>query len=395
MALFTLDELTTPLETEELKASVNSALATVGVTTTTWKPGAVVRTIIAICCVILHALSVLISNIAKMGFLELASGLWLRLKARYDFGVDYQAATFAAGTVLVSNSSGGLYSLDPGDLELACSITGKSYLNTAAVVIGIGASNVPVAVQAVEAGAASSALIGEVDTVVTALNGLSCTNAMVLVGLDDETDEALKTRSLEKLGSFSPNGPADAYSYAAKTAVRSTNGSAIGVNRVRVVPDGLGGVDVYCATASGLLSAPDLTDVDEAIQTQAAPLAVTARVHNATPVTVNVDYSAWAYNTTGLTEPQIESAIAAALQLYMAEEPIGGNEIVGTSGKIYRDDISAEISRAKYNGTAALRVFRCNVNTPSADVAIAVNEFPVLGAVAADVTRVAPSRGML
>jgi hypothetical protein len=108
MATFSIDELITPLETEEIKTSVYSALATVGVTTTTWKPGAVVRTIIAIVAVILHALSVLVSNIARSGFLALASGTWLALKARYDYAVEKQEAEFASGTVLVSNASGGV-----------------------------------------------------------------------------------------------------------------------------------------------------------------------------------------------------------------------------------------------------------------------------------------------
>lgn len=393
MADFSIDELITPLSVEELKTSFYNALAVVGVTTTTWKPGAVTRTIIAVVCVVLHALSVLVSNIAKSGFLELSAGLWRRLVARYVYGVRYNAATFAAGTAYVSNSSGFVYSLDPDDLELACSVSGATYRNTAAVSIGAGAANVAVAVQAVEAGSASSALPGELDTVVSSYNGLSVTNTEALVGLDDETDDALAQRCGEKLGSFSPNGPVDAYAHAAKSALRE-NGSAIGVNRVLAIPDGFGGVDVYVASPGGALATPDLELVDEAIQTQAAPLGITARVHNASPKTINVAYQCWAYNTTGLKESEIRDAVEAALLAYMAAVNIGGNRIEASSGAVYHDDIRAEISRAKYKG-ASLRIFRTLLDTPAGDTPIGAHEFPTLGTVSSTIVRVAPSGGNL
>jgi hypothetical protein len=391
-ATFSIDDLITPLETEELKASVYAALAVTGVTTTTWKPGAVVRTIIAVVCAILHALSVLVSNIARSGFLSLASGVWLALKARYDYNEEKRFAEFAAGTVYVSNSSGGIYSLDPDDLEVASSVTGKSYRNTQAVVIGALASNVAVAVSAVEAGAASSALPGEIDRVVSAFNGLTVTNTNTLVGLDDESDTQLQSRCSAKLGSLSPNGPSDAYDYVAKSAKRS-DGTSVGVTRVRTKADGMGGIDIYCATASGALTAPDLAYVDTAVNTQAEPLGITSRVHSATELPVDISYSIWCYNTTGLTEAQIRDAVRDALIAYIAGQNVGGNEIEGAGGKLYRDDIGAEISRATRNG-APLRIFRTIVHTPAADIPLGVFQVPTVGTIAAaSIIRVAPPQG--
>jgi hypothetical protein len=393
MATFSIDDLVTPLETEEIKTSIYTALETTGVATTLWKPGAVVRTIIAIVSIVLHALSVLVSNIAKSGFLGLASGVWLALKALYDYNEEKQYATFAAGVVYLSNSSGGVYTLDPDELEVASSITGKSYRNTATVTLGALAASVPVDVQAVEAGSASSALAGEIDRVVTPLAGVTVTNTATLVGLDDETDAQLQARCSAKLGSFSPNGPADAYDYVAKSAVRA-NGSRVGVTRVRTRPDGLGGIDVYCATATGALTPSDLAVVDEAIQTQAAPLGITARVHSATEAPQNITYSVWCYNTTGLREDQIRDAIRDALIAYIAAQNVGGNEIEGAAGKIYRDDIQAEISRARTSDGAALRIFRTIVHSPAADVPLGVFEVPTVGTITATaITRVAPPRG--
>jgi hypothetical protein len=96
MALLPLDELTTPLTTDQVKARIYATLASVGVSTTSWKPGAVVRTMIAACAIVMAALSELTANIARSGFLELAEDKWLALVAHHVYGVDKVYATFAA-----------------------------------------------------------------------------------------------------------------------------------------------------------------------------------------------------------------------------------------------------------------------------------------------------------
>lgn len=390
MTVTTLDDLAEPLSVEELKASFYSALATVGVTTTTWKPGAVTRTIIAVVCVALHALSVLVANIARSGFLELASGLWLALVARYVYGVEKQYATFAAGTVHVSNSSASPYVISPGQLELAASITGKRYHNTAPVTIPAFAANVSVSVEAFEAGAASSALVGEIDTVISSFAGMSVTNNEVLVGLDDETDAAVKARGSAKLEPFSPDGPASAYDYVARNALRA-NGSSIGVTRTRpFVANGT--VDLYCATASGALDPADVALIDDAINQQVAPLAVTANAHSAEAVSVPITYKAWCFNTTGLTETQLLQAIEDHLRAYLARVPIGGYVMPDSPGFVFAEDLAAEINQATRGG-ASLRIFRVILESPSADVYLAPSQFPALGAVTGTIVRIAPPRG--
>jgi hypothetical protein len=136
--------------------------------------------------------------------------------------------------------------------------------------------------------------------------------------------------------------------------------------------------------------------VDEAIQTQAAPLGITARTWSATEVPVDITYSVWCYNTTGLREDQIRAAISETLIAYIANQNVGGNEIEGAGGKLYRDDIAAEISRAHTSDGAPLRVFRTIVHSPAADVPLGVFEVPTVGTVAdTAITRVAPPRGAI
>src|SRR5687767_5936032 len=108
----TIESLTTPVTKDEAKEAIYEALATVGVNTTTWKPGAVVRTLVAIVAILFAACTNLIAEIAKSGFLELTSGSWLTLVARYVYGVTRLEATFGTGTLTLINSGGGVYDVD-------------------------------------------------------------------------------------------------------------------------------------------------------------------------------------------------------------------------------------------------------------------------------------------
>ena len=99
-------------------------IAATGTKTTNWKPGAVVRTIVAVLAFVLAAFSVLTSLLAKSGFLELSSGAWLTLVARYVYGVERDTGSFATGFVTLDNAGGGVYSGDPDDLLFTNPTTG-------------------------------------------------------------------------------------------------------------------------------------------------------------------------------------------------------------------------------------------------------------------------------
>src|SRR5690606_13147343 len=94
------------------------------------------RTVIAAVAVIIAALSQLIALIARGGYLDLAEGAWLRLKARYDYGIEWQGPTFAGGKVTLNNTGGGIYSFGPDEIVLINTATGKEYRNVEAVEIG-------------------------------------------------------------------------------------------------------------------------------------------------------------------------------------------------------------------------------------------------------------------
>lgn len=401
MAQIPLEDLTRALTIAEVKAAIYSVIEATGASTTNWKPGAIVRTIIAAVSIVLSAVSGLAALIARAGFLGLSSGNWKTLVARFVYGVERQEDTFASGPGKLSNSSGFLYSLDPGDLTVKSSVSGKSYTNTTAVTLNPGASNVSCSFSAVEAGSASTAFVGEVDALVTPYTGVSVTNTTAWIGLDAETDESLEIRCGEKLGALSPNGPSDAYAHFARTAKR-VDGTPIGVTRVRVVPDGDLGVDVYCATATGLVTGlatdptTDLGALHKAIQENVVPIPITERTHSATPKTIDVTYSVWLYNTRGLTQAQIEGGIEKALATMLPQQPIGGNEAPPDPSAISVDLIRSTIMSASSTDGIPLGIFRCILTLPASDVLFAQYEAPALGTVTATaVTQVPPPQGTL
>lgn len=381
-----IDSLLEPSTFDEARQTIYDVLAAVGVPTSNWKPGAVVRTMISGTAIMLAAGSRIASAIGKSSFLERAVGLWADLVAENVYNTPRQLATFAQGDVTITNAGTGLYSWNADELELVNSTTGKHYRNTGAISLGASTS-VTAEFRAVEAGTASNALPGEIDALAAPITDLSCSNAAALEGLDDEADQALKVRARESLGALSANGPWDSYAYVAKNARRTSDGTLIGVTKVRTTHDGAGNLTVYVATPAGALTVGDLADVDAAIQQLAAPLAITVTTANATPVPQDVTGELWIYNTVNLTDAQILVLVNQQLSAFFAGRPIGGDVISGGGGgKLYASGIESAIGRTR------AEIFRVTLTVPSGDVALSPNQLPTLGTVSLTVHQVLPGR---
>lgn len=390
MAL-SIDDLTTPMSVDDVRQSIYSIIALTGVDVTNWKPGAIVRTIISAVAIVIAAMSNISALSTKSGFLALSSGDWLTLVAHYVYGVDRILASTASGTLTLTNTSGGVYVVAAGDLIVSSSSTGKLYHNTAGFTLN-AVSSLTIAITALEPGSASTAFIGEIDTLQTSLTGVTCSNPVALVGTDDEDDAALRARCSEKLGSLSPFGPSDAYAFAARSALR-LDGTPVGITRVRTTKDTAGNVDVYVATPSGAVSgtvtdtSSDLGAVNDAIQKNAAPLGITANVHTAVPVTIPITYELWMYNTSGLSEAQITSQIASKLAALFANEALGGDVINVLPGKLYQDTIEFAIS------SAVPGIFRVVLSAPASDVSLNVSDVTILGAITVTAIHQVPQPG--
>lgn len=382
-----LATLLTPMTSEDVKRSIYSVIGKVGVDTTVWKPGAVVRTIIAAVSIILAALTVLVSYIAQSGFLLLAQGVWLTLVARYVFNVERELATFATGTLTLVNTGGGVFTYDAGDFSVQNPDTKKTYHNVEGFTLA-ASSTLTIDIIADEVGAGSTSLLGTIVTILATLSLVTCSNPTAAVGLDDELDPDLQVRCLDKLGSLSPNGPPDAYAFVARSALRA-DGTRIGVNRVAVDRDGYGNVYVTAATASGGVTgssadpSTDLGALQLAIQTKCTPLGVTPWLRSAVGVMQGVTYTAYSYNVSGLTTAGIVAAANAALAQLFAKLPIGGHVLIAGIGFVYQDEMKAAIT------AAVPSVFHVVFSIPSADPLVPAGTVMTLGAVSGSAQLVA------
>jgi hypothetical protein len=386
----TVDELTTPLTKDEVQAAIYAAIEARGTSTTSWKPGAIARTIIAGVAIVGSAFSRLQADIAKSGFLDLASGPWLTIVAKYIYGVDRDVGSFATGEVVLDNDSGGVHVVGVGDLVVLNSATGKNYRNTEAFTLSGFEMGEVVPVQAVELGTESNAAPGEIDDFVTPLVDVDVTNPTALVGTDEEKDEALRVRCRAKTGLLSPNGPRDAYAYIALSA-KNAAGESIGVNRIRTVPDGLGGIDVYVATPTGGVTGDpedpntNLGAIADAIHRWAEPLAITPLVQSAAPLVIPFEYTLWISDKTGFTNAEIQALVAARLLAYVGARPIGGDVLTpGTPGKVWWSALLAVIGDVIDDEGV-----RVSLDLPVNDVDVDLNEAPVVGTITPTIIQVA------
>jgi phage-related baseplate assembly protein len=370
-----IEDLFTPPTADEIKESIYNTLARLGTRTSGWKPGGVVRTIIAIVATILAAGFSLISDVAKQYFLEFAEGDWLTIIARHVYGVERIAATFASGQVTLTNSGGGEYGpFAPGEFTCAApSLTngGKTYTNVSTFTLN-SLETLAIDVIANESGSDSSAGIGTITTLVTSMVGVTCSNTLALVGNDAESDPNLKLRCREKQASISPMGPADAYAYAARSALRP-NGSSVGVTRVRVpTPPGNGTLSVVVASASGSLASEDLGYVQTAILANATPIGATPTAVNASVKVQNVTCDIWIYTSSGKTASELYQDVEDSITEMLSNQPIGGNPGDDGNGYVYVDHLRDALFCND-------KIYRISLATPSADVLLNSNEVPTLG----------------
>lgn len=368
------------LVVQETKATILSyylgVANAIGLPVSSWQPSDPVRSLYAAEAEELSIVETTVVGYITSRFLDLASGVWLAVKAKQDYNVDVPAATFATTDVTLSNAGGGLYSgINPGDITLKSSITGKTYRNTTGGNLASGPGTaLTLTFVADEAGSASSAGVGQIDTMVTQLNGVTCSNAVGAIGIDAQDDATTRQQCRDKLGSLSPNGPRDAYSYVARNAALSGTSN---VTRVRVFGvSTTGAVTVYLAGPAGAVVEADRALVDAAIQKWAAPFCITPTVLAAASVVVPVTYQLWIYKSCNKTAAQIAADIQAALQAMFAARAIGGDIIPpATTGAIYASMIESTI-RAVYP-----QAFRCVVTMPAGDTALTNSQVATLGTV--------------
>lgn len=348
----------------------------IGLPVTAWQPGDPTRSLGMLEAEYLEILENVVVGFIQSGFLDYAQGVWLqKVLAKQFFNVDVPDATYATTQVTLTNPAGGVYDLDPNDVQFKNSTSGATYHNTTGGHLAGSGGTLSVTVVADVAGSAGSAGAGEIDTLVTGLLQVTCTNPAAAVGTDVQDPSITVQQCRNKWGSLSPNGPASAYSF---VALNSALTGILTPTRARAYPDSeTGDVLLYVAGASGALSGGDVTAVQNAINLWAAPLCITPTVSSAAGVTVPVTYTLWLYKSVNQTTAQIEAAIQTALETFFAARPIGGDIIPPAStGALYQSMIAAVIGDVFESKT-----FRVSVSAPSGDTALTNGQVAQLGTV--------------
>ncbi len=169
---------------------------------------------------------ILVSN-AKSAFLSSAEGDWKKLHAQDNFGVSVPEATFAQPKITLKNNGFNFYPFAAGDLVCKATAINKTFRNASPgydpVTLAPADLNPGATVKfdliADESGSNSSVGTNEVDALVTTLD-----SAVVILGSDSGAaqdapdDDAIELLCEDSLGPLSPNGPAEAYAFVARTA---------------------------------------------------------------------------------------------------------------------------------------------------------------------------------
>lgn len=372
---------------QETKAAIYSVALSVaqavGLPVTSWEPGDPTRSFYHLQSEILATLEEVVVGFISSGFLDYATGDWLKLLAKQVFNVDVPDAVAASTTVLLTNTGGGNYpDLEPGDITFKSSTSGKTFRNTTGGALTSGpGTTLSVTVVADEPGAASSAGAGEIDTIITGPLGATCSNALAAIGIDEQSAFTTVQQCRDKLGSFSPNGPKEAYSYVARNSALT---GTTAVTRVRPYPESdTGDVTIYLAGPSGGVAEPDRALVETAILMWATPLCITPTVLAASSVTIAISYELWVYKSCNKTAAEVQADVLAALEDMISARPIGGDLIPpADSGAIFLSMIESTI-RAVFP-----QCFRVNVTLPATDTFIGNGQVATLGVVTGTVNLV-------
>ena len=373
-----LDALMTPVSRDDAESLIYDVLTTLGVPTSSWKPGSVVRAIITANAVAISSFSALVAIVAKAQFLDTATGNWLKLNAWFNYATAPQDATFPAGSITLTNSGGGVYTVGAGSLIVKNTTTGATFANVSAFTLS-ALSTLSVGIVGQIQGTAGNALPGEISTLVTPLVGVSCTNPLAVLGIDAETEDSLRIRARAAAASVSPNGPADVYDAVARAAVRA-DGSPIGITRTRVIPSGAGEVLIFVANASGNVPDSDIFAIQSEILDKACPPSVTPYVIAAVPRSIAVTCDVWARSSSGLTAAQIQSAVSSSLTEWLENLPLGGDHIGSAyTGYAYRDALLSAIAKARPE------IYHVTLTTPATDFLLQLGDTADLGALSVTV----------
>lgn len=354
--MITVADLLVPYTADAVRATLVSNLVAAKIPADKWKPGGVFSTILTYVAAFIAGASTLWSQAFGAGWVETASGGWLRVVAYYVYGVTPQDATFATGQLTLTNSSGNIYNYSAGQAIFQDSTTKQTYVNAASFTLGANGT-VTIDIEAQVAGTASNAAPGEIDTLVTSMLGVTCSNAAAVVGLDAQSDDSIKTDCMNRRAASSVRGPRTAYAYYATrtpglngqpdTTLLNSLGLPVNINRILVsTASHTGDVTVYLASPAGAAIAVDVTAAAGSFEANVRPDGVTVTTLSANEVVYAPTLTIWAQALPGLAATDVANAASAALAAFLSTYPISGLSAANNDKGLFASGIDGVVKSA-------------------------------------------------
>ncbi len=319
---------------EILEAGLGLA-ESLGLPVTSWRSGDPTRSLYHYLAEKLATLDTVQATHVKNGWLssavadanESGTSEWLKILALEVYGVTATEATYATPTVTVTNTGGGFYVVDAGDLTFKASALDKTYHNTTAGTLS-AAATVTFDLVADEAGSDSTVGVDEVDELVTTLLGVVVDSSTAAVANDEQAPDAIAEQCRATLGALSPDGPPDAYEYVVRNAELT---GVTDITKAKSTGDSTTGiVTVYVAGPSGPVAGASVTAAQAAINIWATPLTITATVANATGVTINVTATVSGEDIPADADDLCTTALEALFATFNIGETVPTSAIIAT-----------------------------------------------------------------
>jgi uncharacterized phage protein gp47/JayE len=345
--------------------------------------GGVYRTLIELAMQGVADLYDLLLMVTPKGYLEYATGTWLRLKAA-ELGIEPKEESVAVGNVIFGRKdTSGNVVIPSGTIvktNTTASGTELKYYTTADAVLKDGIGELAVSVTAESAGADYNVGAGTIINLGTNVSGIDyVTNTsdwLTSEGADEESDAELLARLEIRWSEVSLGQPAEAY--------RSWALAVTGVSDAYIVdnfPRGAGTVDVVILSTSGTPTDTLINAVQEVMNEKRA---ICADVLVKAPAETAIDVTLMIYldPDSTLDINVVQSAALEYTNAYFGNGTVDGVDRLAI-GKDYLKLSHASMIKAIYPDD----IMNVVISNPTADVSIAAGTVAVAGTINITVER--------
>ena len=316
----------------QFRSTAVAVLEGLGLTPTRWAQGGIASSTLTVACTTLASLSTQLSNAIAQQWNPTASGGGLQLLSQYFYGITPPQATFASGMLTLVNAGGGVFTFSAGQAifqSLDANAAGifPQYTNTSPFTLNALAT-LTIPINCTIIGTPGNANPGRVTNIISSMIGVTCSNALAIVGQDPLSDAALRALNTSSIGvRGSAFGPRSAYAYAISVATNSITGLPVNVNRQAIsISSHTGTVTIYVASPTGPVISSDITGINTSIDALARPDAVTVNVFSAVSLNYSPTITVYIVAPSGTTSASLQTLIVTALTAYFSgpSNPIGG-----------------------------------------------------------------------